>query len=127
FGVQIPRVGDYLKEPEKVLQHQQELVRVAMLAADESPRPQIRVAAELLDRIGVQRSRKLCKQIEREQGSNIKLLFRPDAPPPEKLVYEDVYDDTRDVLARFLPLFETGEPNEAVPTSLSLKVYMWSD
>lgn len=127
FGVQIPRVGDYLKEQEKLLQQQQERVRVAMLSEDESTRPQIRVAAALLDRIVVQRSRKLCKQIEQEQGSNVKLLFRPDAAPPEKLVYEDVYDDTRDVLARFLPLFETGQPDDAGSTALSLKIYMWSD
>ena len=76
----------------------------------------------------VQRSRALCKQIEREQGSNAQLLFRPDAAAPEKLVYEDVYDDTRDVLARFLPLFETGDQaasNDLPP--LSLKVYMWAD
>lgn len=128
FGVQIPRVGDYLKEQEKLLQEQQQAVRAAMMAeaADTKP-PQVRVASELLDRIVVQRSRKLCKQIEREQGSNIKLLFRRDAPPPEKLVYEDVYDDTRDVLARFLPLFDTGEAAEAHSQALSLKVYMWSD
>ena len=127
FGVQIPRVGDYLKEQEKVLQEQQDRVRRSMLTKDKNPPPQIRIAAELLDRVVVQRSRELCKQIEREQGSNTKLLFRPDAPPPEKLVYEDVYDDTRDVLARFLPLFDTGELSEATSTSLSLKVYMWSD
>lgn len=128
FGVQVPRVGDYLKEQEKLLQAQQQAVRAAMMAesADAKP-PQARVASELLDRIVVQRSRKLCKQIEREQGSNIKLLFRRDAPPPEKLVYEDVYDDTRDVLARFLPLFDTGEAAEGHSKALSLKVYMWSD
>lgn len=126
FGVQIPRVGDYLKEQEKLLQEQQQAVRAAMMAADAKPQ-QVRVASELLDRIVVQRSRKLCKQIEREQGSNIKLLFRRDAPPPEKLVYEDIYDDTRDVLARFLPLFDTGEAAEAHSKALSLKVYMWSD
>ncbi|MBK6918548.1 MAG: hypothetical protein IPH07_14230 [Deltaproteobacteria bacterium] len=87
-----------------------------------------RIAGELLDRIVVQRSRALCKQIEREQGSNARLLFRPDAATPEKLVYEDVYDDTRDVLARFLPLFETQrEATDAETPPLSLKVYMWAD
>ena len=128
FGVQIPRVGDYLKEQEKLLQEQQLAVRAAMTAGpmDTKP-PQVRVASELLDRIVVQRSRKLCKQIEREQGSDTKLLFRRDAPPPEKLVYEDVYDDTRDVLARFLPLFDTGETAQGHANALSLKVYMWSD
>jgi hypothetical protein len=127
FGVQIPRVGDYLKEQEKVLQQHLEQVRAAMQDNQPGVRPRIRVAEELLDRIVVQRSRSLCKQIEREQGSNIKLLFRPDAPPPERLVYEDVYDDTRDVLARFLPLFETGAQVDTLSSSLSLKVYMWSD
>lgn len=128
FGVQIPRIGDYLKEQEKLLTTQQAAVRAAMQDQDAPPAATVRVAGELLDRIVVQRSRALCKQIEREQGTNVKLLFRPDAPDPEKLVYEDVYDDTRDVLARFLPLFETAEDADLGPvSSLSLKVYMWAD
>ena len=128
FGVQVSRVGDYLKEQEKRLGTQQAATRAAMLAKQSLPPQTGRIAGDLLDRIVVQRSRALCKQIEGEQGSEVRLLFRPDAPPPEKLVYEDVYDDTRDVLARFLPLFETGEDAEAGPLPpLSLKVYMWAD
>lgn len=128
FGVQVPRVGDYLKEQEKRLAAQQATVRAAMQTAQPTLPEPVRIAGELLDRIVVQRSRALCKQIEREQGSDVKLLFRPDAPEPERLVYEDVYDDTRDVLARFLPLFETGEEADLGPVAaLSLKVYMWAD
>ncbi|MCB9798035.1 MAG: DEAD/DEAH box helicase [Alphaproteobacteria bacterium] len=128
FGVQVPRVGDYLKEQEKRLAVQQAAVRAAMQTAQPTPPEPIRIAGELLDRIVVQRSRALCKQIEREQGSNVRLLFRPDAPEPEKLVYEDVYDDTRDVLARFLPLFEADSDAALGPVApLSLKVYMWAD
>lgn len=130
FGVHVPRVGDYLKEQDKLLQQQRELVRAAMMAADDGPRPRVRVASELLDRVVVQRSRALCKQIEREQGSSTRLLFRPDAAPPEKLVYEDAYDDTHDVLARFLPLFDTTSAqsdDDADTCPLSLKVYMWAD
>ncbi|MEQ1564191.1 MAG: DEAD/DEAH box helicase [Myxococcota bacterium] len=128
FGVQVPRVGDYLRDQEKRLAAQQAAVRAAMQTPQPSPPEPVRIASELLDRIVVQRSRALCKQIEREQGTNVKLLFRPDAPEPEKLVYEDVYDDTRDVLARFLPLFETGGEAEHGPVApLSLKVYMWAD
>lgn len=128
FGVQVPRVGDYLKEQEKRLTAQQAAVRAAIQSGQPPANAPARIAGELLDRIVVQRSRALCKQIEREQGSNARLLFRPDAATPEKLVYEDVYDDTRDVLARFLPLFEAE--HEAAPTDvppLSLKVYMWAD
>lgn len=128
FGVQVPRVGDYLKEQEKRLIAQQASVRAAIQSGQPPTAPPARIAGELLDRIVVQRSRALCKQIEREQGSNTRLLFRPDAAAPEKLIYEDVYDDTRDVLARFLPLFETGaqSANQETPP-LSLKVYMWAD
>jgi hypothetical protein len=125
FGVQVPRVGDYLKEQEKRLGAQQTATRAAMLAHQPLPPSAGRIAADLLDRIVVQRSRALCKQIELEQGSDVQLLFRPDAPAPEKLEYEDIFDDTRDVLARFLPLFDTGEDREA--SSLALKVYMWAD
>jgi ERCC4-related helicase len=128
FGVQVPRVGDYLKEQEKRLAQQQLSVRAAMQSGAQPQSEPVRIAGELLDRIVVQRSRALCKQIEREQGSNVKLLFRPDAPEPEKLIYEDVYDNTRDVLARFLPLFETGEGAHRGPVPpLSLKVYQWAD
>jgi len=128
FGVQVPRVGDYLKEQEKRLTAQQSSVRAAIQSGQPPAEAPARIAGELLDRIVVQRSRALCKQIEREQGSNARLLFRPDAATPEKLVYEDVYDDTRDVLARFLPLFETeGEVTDKDTPPLSLKVYMWAD
>ncbi|HYI02834.1 DEAD/DEAH box helicase [Hyalangium sp.] len=128
FGVQVPRVGDYLKEQEKRLTAQQAAVRAAIQSGQLPAGAPARIASELLDRIVVQRSRALCKQIEREQGSNARLLFRPDAATPEKLVYEDVYDDTRDVLARFLPLFETeGEATDKDTPPLSLKIYMWAD
>lgn len=128
FGVQVPRVGDYLREQEKRLVAQQAAVRAAIQSGQPPSAVPARIAGELLDRIVVQRSRALCKQIEREQGSNARLLFRPDAPTPEKLVYEDVYDDTRDVLARFLPLFESdGETGASEARPLSLKVYMWAD
>jgi superfamily II DNA or RNA helicase len=128
FGVQVPRVGDYLKEQEKRLAEQQLAVRAAIQSGQVLPKAPARIAGELLDRVVVQRSRALCKQIEREQGSNARLLFRPDAAPPEKLVYEDVYDDTRDVLARFLPLFATEEEAaDAETPPLSLRVYMWAD
>lgn len=128
FGVQVPRVGDYLKEQEKRLTARQLATTAAMKAHRPVPQDSGRIAADLLDRIVVQRSRALCKQIESEQGSDVKLLFRPDAPPPERLVYEDIYDDTHDVLARFLPLFETGEKaKQASGPPLSLRVYMWAD
>ncbi len=128
FGVQVPRVGDYLKEQEKRLVAQQATVRAAIQSGQPPTDAPARIAGELLDRVVVQRSRALCKQIEREQGSSARLLFRPDAATPEKLVYEDVYDDTRDVLARFLPLFETEkEATDKGTPPLSLKVYMWAD
>lgn len=128
FGVQVPRVGDYLKEQEKRLIGQQAAVRAAIQSGQPPAETPARIAGELLDRIVVQRSRALCKQIEREQGTNVRLLFRPDAATPEKLVYEDVYDDTHDVLARFLPLFETeGKATDRATPPLSLKVYMWAD
>ncbi|MBK6682854.1 MAG: hypothetical protein IPG45_00120 [Deltaproteobacteria bacterium] len=113
FGVQVPRVGDYLKEQEKRLAAQQAAVRAAIQSGQPPAEAPARIAGELLDRIVVQRSRALCKQIEREQGSNARLLFRPDAATPEKLVYEDVYDDTRDVLARFL---RSSRPRAMPPT-----------
>lgn len=126
FGAAIPHVGAYLKEQEVRLHEQQQAVRTKMLAGTGLEASTTRVAAELLDRIVVQRSRQLCKQIEQEQGSDVRLLFRPDAPPPERLVYEDIYDDTQDVLRGFLPLFETSEDPGQEDKALSLNVYAWS-
>jgi hypothetical protein len=80
FGVQVPRVGDYLKEQEKRLVKQQVEVRAAIQSGQPPTEAPARIAGELLDRIVVQRSRARCKQIELEQGSNTRLLFRPDAP-----------------------------------------------
>lgn len=128
FGVNVARVGDYLKEQAKRLEEKQDAVRATMRSGDERERIEVRVASDLLDRIVVQRSRALCKQIEQERGSDVKLLFRSDADAPETLVYQDVYDDTQDVLARFLPLFESsGDPIAGDRRNLSVKVHMWSD
>lgn len=132
FGPRVARIGDYLKEQDKQLRSLQHTIRVAARAQqprDEDHEP-VRIAEELLDRIVVQRSRALCKDIERQQGSKMELLFRPDQGPPEKLYYSDEYDGIEDVLARFLPLFDTPN-NHAAPDGqarpLSLKVYMWYD
>ncbi len=130
FGANVQRIGDYLKEQDKRLKELQGIIREAAqnnAPRDESTSP-VRIAEDLLDRIVVQRSRALCKEIERQQASNVELLFRPDADVPEKLYYSDEYDGIEDALARFLPLFDgEGDQGEAKTRALSLKVYMWYD
>jgi len=131
FGPNVQRIGDYLKEQDKKLKkHQDEIKAAAALGNQfEAKAKAIRIADDLLDRIVVQRSRTLCKEIEMQQGSDMELLFRRDADLPEKLYYSDEYDGIKDVLANFLPLFETNaeivHDNGLRP--LSLKVYMWYD
>lgn len=130
FGPNVERIGDYLKEQDRRLKELQDQIRAAAqlnLPADN--RPQVRIAEDLLDRVVVQRSRALCKEIERQQSSTVELLFRPDAGAPEKLRYSDEYDGIEDVLAGFLPLFGTdGEKNDAAARrALSFKIYMWYD
>lgn len=130
FGPNVQRIGDYLKEQDKRLKELQASIRAA--AQNKAPREEgaapVRIAEELLDRIVVQRSRALCKEIERQQASNVELLFRPDAEVPEKLYYSDEYDGIEDALARFLPLFDgEGDKGESKARPLSLKVYMWYD
>lgn len=135
FGPSVQRIGAYLREQdEKLKQLQQEIRAEAQVQAKpDSQRAPVRIADELLDRIVVQRSRALCKEIEQQQGTNVELLFRPDADAPERLYYSDEYDGIKDVLAGFLPLFETGHVNEgdldtdAAARPLSFKVYMWYD
>lgn len=125
FGPNVQRIGDYLKEQDRKLKDLQDKIRDAFQHQKETERKRVRIAEELLDRIVVQRSRSLCKEIENQQGSGTELLFRQDAGEPEKLYYSDEYDGIQDVLARFLPLFETGK--ETAERPLSLKVYMWYD
>lgn len=131
FGPNVQRIGDYLKEQDKKLKKYQDEIRTAVSQGNnvEIKGKEIRIADDLLDRIVVQRSRALCKEIEIQQGSDVELLFRRDAGLPEKLYYSDEYDGIKDVLVNFLPLFETkGEviqKNGLKP--LSLKVYMWHD
>jgi ATP-dependent helicase Lhr and Lhr-like helicase len=130
FGPNVQRIGDYLKEQSTKLQHLQQDIRDdARNGNHQRPAVEpIRIAEELLDRIVVQRSRALCKEIERQQGSDVELLFRPDAGLPEKLHYHDEYDGTHDILAGFLPLFDRGEDGgSGGQRPLSLKVYMWYD
>jgi hypothetical protein len=137
FGPNIPRIADYLNEQNNLLQELQERVRLIAQNPEESPLTEDsdkeiipRIADELLDRIVVQRSRNLCKTIEKQNNSNVELLFRPDAITPEKLDYADEYDGTEDVLASFLPLFGVENGNSAASqelSPLSLKVYMWYD
>jgi hypothetical protein len=131
FGPNVQRIGDYLKEQDKKLKELQDRIRAeaqsgAKPAGAGAPG---RIGEELLDRIVVQRSRALCKEIERQHASNVQLLFRADAGAPEKLHYADEYDGIEDVLARFLPLFDmdTGKGATRGPSRLSLKVYMWYD
>jgi len=135
FGANVQRIGDYLKEQDKRLKDLQASIRAA--AQTNAPRAEatapVRIAEDLLDRIVVQRSRALCKEIERQQASKVELLFRPDAGVPERLNYADEYDGIQDVLARFLPLFDGPGQTRVVGTGqsetrpLSLKVYMWYD
>ena len=129
FGPNVQRIGDYLKEQNLRLEYFQQTVREEAESGQvAASRETTRIAEELLDRIVVQRSRTLCKEIERQQGSDVDLLFRPDAGSPERLRYSDEYDGIHDVLAGFLPLFDRGD-QVAVSGSrpLSLKVYMWYD
>lgn len=132
FGPKVQRIGDYLKEQDNKLKALQQRVRDAAhlgMQTDTLGGP-VRIAEELLDRIVVQRSRRLCKEIEREHNSEVELLFRPDPGPPEQLRYSDEFDGIRDVLARFLPLFDRGEKgNRGAPRvrPLSFKIYMWHD
>ena len=139
FGTRVQRIGDYLNEQDKKLKDSQDKIRdrATSLAPDEEQEQStkaVRVAEELLDRIVVQRSRALCKAIEREAGSTAEILFRPDAAAPEKLHYSDEYDGISDVLAGFLPLFDRslGGFGQSTPSSsgiapLSLRIYMWYD
>lgn len=129
FGPNVQRIGDYLREQDRKLQRLQTEIRATAETGKNRPNTEpTRIAEELLDRIVVQRSRNLCKEIERQQGSNMELLFRADADLPEKLHYSDEYDGTHDILAGFLPLFDRGDDVGAKgQRPLSLKVYMWYD
>jgi ATP-dependent Lhr-like helicase len=131
FGSNVQRIGDYLKEQDKKLKKYQEEIKAAATLGNnaELGGKTVRIAEDLLDRIVVQRSRALCKEIEMQQGSDVKLLFRHDAEQAEKLYYSDEYDGIKDVLANFLPLFETNDGRVHVNglRPLSLKVYMWYD
>lgn len=128
FGPNVQRIGDYLREQDQKLRRLQQEIRDRAENGGQGPTSEpARIAEELLDRIVVQRSRNLCKEIERQQGANVELLFRADAGLPEKLRYSDEYDGTRDILAGFLPLFDRGEDGGLGQEPLSLKVYMWYD
>jgi hypothetical protein len=126
FGPSVQRIGDYLKEQDRRLKELQERIRVAaQLNQPPAQQPQVRIAEELLDRIVVQRSRRLCKEIDRQQSSRAEVLFRPDVAMPEKLLYSDEYDGIEDVLASLMPLFDSEESGTL--RRLSLKIYMWFD
>ncbi|MDM8515395.1 DEAD/DEAH box helicase [Desulfobacterales bacterium HSG16] len=135
FGPNVQRIGDYLKEQDKKLRQVQDEIRLSAEINEpqneeaDTEREPVRIADALLDRIVVQRSRSLCKEIENQHGSDTKMLFRPDAQAPEKLFYSDEYDGISDVLAGFLPLFDfSGEINsDPANRPLSLKIYMWYD
>lgn len=126
FGSNILHIGTYLKAQNQKLQDAQLKVRDAS-EVQQMRETQVRVAEDLLDRIVVQRSRELCKEIERLANSNSEILFRPPAGPPSRLYYSDEYDGIKDVLARFLPLFDDSHSNPLNTPPLSLKVHMWYD
>ena len=155
FGPQIADLKKYLKEQNSALENLQIEVRNAAddLPAMDAPKQESdtttsrsRVAGELLDRIVVQRSRQLCKAIEKQQNSDVEILFRADAAKPERLYYDDEFEETQGVLQSFLPLFgdssrdqhPTSDDSEEVVSgsstsvdpsnrALSFKAYMWYD
>ncbi|MEW6709000.1 MAG: DEAD/DEAH box helicase [Candidatus Riflebacteria bacterium] len=119
----------YFKEEDQKLKRIQEKIKAASITGVKlSPEElQVRIADELLDRIVIQRSRDLCRQIELQQNSQVELLFRKDPDSPEKLFYSDDFDGIKDVLKGFLELFQSDENPGKAGDFLSLKVYMWSD
>lgn len=120
----------YFKEQEKKLKQAQERIKTASLNGEQLAEEDLhlRIADELLDRIVVQRSRELCRHIEKQQNSTVELLFRKDPAEPERLFYSDEYDGISDVLKSFLQLFQAAEARETPGQSfLTLKVYMWAD
>mgnify|MGYP000193024485 CR=1 FL=1 len=139
FGPQIADLKKYLKEQNRALEQLQARVRIEAennqspeeISKKEPAITQSRIAGELLDRIVVQRSRSLCKAIEKQQNSNVEILFRPDAAEPERLYYDDKFE-TENVLQTFLPLFgdvsedSYGDDHEG-SQALSFKAYMWYD
>lgn len=102
FGVQVPRVGDYLKEQEKRLIAQQAAVRAAIQIGQPPPSEPTRIAGE--PTASWSSARVPSASRSNKNKGRTRNCFRLDAAAPEKLVHEDVHDDTRDVLARFLPL-----------------------
>ena len=146
FGPQIADLKKYLNEQNKALEVLQAEVRSAV--ENKTPVKQesstqtshSRIASELLDRIVVQRSRQLCKAIEKQHSSKVEILFRPDAAQPERLYYDDEFE-TEGVLQSFLPLFgeSTNNTDEQLSNKkqvsvsdpanrpLSFKAYMWYD
>jgi hypothetical protein len=126
FGENIFNLAKYLKEENEKLQAYQARVRAMADAGEDEGEPQsLRVASGLLDRVVVQRSRALCKQIEEQENSGVHLLFRQDAEAPSQLRFVDEYDGTTAVLERFLPLF--GKRPDSAILPLSFKIYMWYD
>lgn len=123
-------LDQYFKEQEKKLKQAQERIKTASLNGEQLTEEDLhlRIADELLDRVVVQRSRELCRQIEKQQNSKVELLFRKDPAEPERLFYSDEYDGISDVLKGFLQLFQNAE-EQAKPgqSFLTLKIYMWAD
>ena len=127
IGPAVKPLEKYLRREELRLAALQDAIKAHVKEGAPMP-PTLRIAEELLDRVVVQRSRALCKRIEQQAGgaanAAVDLLFRRDPAPPERLLYDDSYNETTDVLKRFLELFPTEtNGNEG----LSFKVYMWSD
>ena len=69
FGSNVQRIGDYIKEQDKRLKDLQARLRDAAHdgGTPDQAAAHVRIAEDLLDRVVVQRSRSLCKEIERQQ------------------------------------------------------------
>ena len=126
LGSGLPDLDHYLRDQEALLAERQQLARGETFEGDKDGQPLRRVAGDLLDKIVVQRSRARCKEIEVESGSTNQPLFRPNADKPRPVIYEDVYEGTRDVMRRLLPLFERSEDAGSSNRVLTFKVHAWS-
>lgn len=132
FGLNVTCLSNYLDHESEKLKHILESIRTEIDQAQQfslfdMSREKNRIAEQLLDRIAVQRSRAMCRQIEKRHGDASHILFRSAKAQVLQQKYAEKSDAFENIISKLLSLFNRSDNLKEEDNTLSLKVYLWQN
>lgn len=130
FGLNVACLSNYLDHESEKLNQILESIRTKIDQTQQCSLVDIsleknRIAEQLLDRIAVQRSRAMCRQIENRYGDTSHFLFRSARAQVLQQKYAEKSKAFESILSKLLSLFNKSDNPKNEDKTLTLKVYLW--